>query len=77
MLRRVIIVTDIDSTSHQRRVSSGHAIYVNPANRRTLTIICWFNVGLMLDMSDFQPVEVVGRGSETQLQVGQNLNYLI
>ena len=23
------------------------------------------------------PLEVVGRGSETQLQVGENLNYLI
>ena len=29
-------------------------------------------------MSIFQPLEVVdrGRGSETQLQVGENLNYL-
>ena len=25
-------------------------------------------------MSNFQPPEVVGRGSETQLQVGENLN---
>ena len=25
-------------------------------------------------MSNFQPLEVVGRGSETQLQVGENLN---
>ena len=25
-------------------------------------------------MSDFQPLEVVGRGSETQLQVTENLN---
>ena len=25
-------------------------------------------------MSDFQPLEVVGRGSETQLQVVENLN---
>ena len=24
-------------------------------------------------MSNFQPLEVVGRGSETQLQVGENL----
>ena len=24
----------------------------------------------------FHPLEVVGRGSETQLQVGKNLNYL-
>ena len=24
-------------------------------------------------MSDFQPLEVVGRGSETQIQVGDNL----
>ena len=28
-------------------------------------------------MSDFYPLEVVGRGSETQLQVGKNINYLI
>ena len=25
-------------------------------------------------ISNFQPLEVVGRGSETQLQVGENLN---
>ena len=28
-------------------------------------------------MSDFHPFEVVGRGSETQLQVGENFNYLV
>ena len=28
-------------------------------------------------MSNFQPLEVVDRGSETQLQVGENLNKLI
>ena len=28
-------------------------------------------------MSNFHPLEVVGRGSETQLQVGDNLNSLI
>ena len=27
-------------------------------------------------MSDFRPLEVVGRGSETQLQVGEALNKL-
>ena len=27
-------------------------------------------------MSNFQPREVVGRGSETQLQVGENLNII-
>ena len=26
-------------------------------------------------MCNFHPLEVVGRGSETQLQVGENLNY--
>ena len=26
-------------------------------------------------MSNFHPLEVVGRGSETQLQVGEKLNY--
>ena len=29
------------------------------------------------NMSNFQPLEVVGRGRETQLQEGENLNYLI
>ena len=28
-------------------------------------------------MGNFHPIEVVGRGSETQLQVGENLNDLI
>ena len=28
-------------------------------------------------MGIFQPLEVVGRGSETQLPVGEKLNYLI
>ena len=28
-------------------------------------------------MSNFQPPEVVDCGSETQLKVGENLNYLI
>ena len=27
--------------------------------------------------SNFHPPEIVGRGSETQFQVGDNLNYLI
>ena len=27
-------------------------------------------------MSNFQPLEVVGRGSETQIQIGENLNNL-
>ena len=28
-------------------------------------------------MTNFHPLEVVGRGSGTQLQMGLNLNYLI
>ena len=33
--------------------------------------------GLKLEkLSNFQPLEVVGRGSETQLQVGENVNKL-
>ena len=28
----------------------------------------------LTNMSNFQPSEVVGRGSETQLQVAENLN---
>ena len=31
---------------------------------------------LKLNMSNFQPLEVVGRCSETQLQAGENLNKL-
>ena len=27
-------------------------------------------------MSSFHPLEVVGRGSETKLQVGENFNYI-
>ena len=27
------------------------------------------------NVSSFHPLEVVGRGSETQLQMGENLNY--
>ena len=27
-------------------------------------------------MSNFHPLKVVGRGSETQLQVGENLNFI-
>ena len=34
--------------------------------------------GLKLNiMSNFYPLEVVDRGSDTQLQGGENLNYLI
>ena len=29
---------------------------------------------IQINMSNFQPLEVVDRGSETQLQVGENLN---
>ena len=29
------------------------------------------------NMSNIHPLEVVGRGSETQLQVGEKLDYLI
>ena len=28
-------------------------------------------------MGNFQPLEIMGSGSLTQLQVGENLNYLI
>ena len=34
----------------------------------------WYQIK---QMSNFRPFEVVGRGSKTQLQVGENLNYLI
>ena len=30
----------------------------------------------LTNLSNFQPLEVVGRGSETQLQVDENLNKL-
>ena len=32
---------------------------------------------LKTNPSIFYPLEVVGRGSETQLQMGKNLNYLL
>ena len=31
----------------------------------------------LTNISNFHPLQVVGRGSETQLQVGENSNYLI
>ena len=31
--------------------------------------------GLVSNMSNFHPLQVVCRGSETQLEVGKNLNY--
>ena len=34
-------------------------------------------VSIVTNVSDFNPLKVVGRGSNTQLQVGENLNYLI
>ena len=33
-----------------------------------------FDLELNIHMSNFHPLEVVGRGSETQLHVGENLN---
>ena len=33
-------------------------------------------VSCRTNMSSFHPLEVVGRGSETQLQVGENLIYI-
>ena len=33
--------------------------------------------GLKLTKCHFHPLEVVGRGSETQLQVDEKLNYII
>ena len=38
--------------------------------------ICKFFCPDETKMSDLQSLEVVGRGSETQLQVGENLNKL-
>ena len=36
-----------------------------------------FALKLNKNMSNFQTPEVVGRSSETKLQVGENLNYLV
>ena len=36
-----------------------------------------FSVANLTNISNFLPFEVVGRGSETQIQMGENLNYLI
>ena len=37
--------------------------------------ICKCFIFLKINMSNFHPLKVVGRGSDTQLQVGENLNY--
>ena len=39
--------------------------------------ICKYLVPHETNMSNFHQLEVVDRGSETQLQVGENLKYLI
>ena len=36
--------------------------------------ICECLVSNLTNISNFHPLEVVGRGSETQLQAGENLN---
>ena len=36
--------------------------------------ICKYVCSNLTNMSNFQPLEVVGRGSETQLQVAENLS---
>ena len=36
-----------------------------------------FGVSNLTNISTLQPLEVVGRGSKTQFQVGKNVNYLI
>ena len=46
-------------------------------NERLNTNICKCSVSNKANLSDFHPLEVVCRGSETQLQVVKNLNYLI
>ena len=39
--------------------------------------VCKCLISIWTKMSKFLPVEIVGRGSETQLQVSENLNDLI
>ena len=39
--------------------------------------ICKYLVSNQTNMSNFHPLEVLGRDSETQLQVGEKLNNLI
>ena len=39
--------------------------------------ICKYLVSNFKNESNVHPLKVVGRGSETQLKVGENLNYLI
>ena len=39
--------------------------------------ICKYLCSNYTNMSNFQPLEVVGRGSETQLKVAENFSYLI
>ena len=38
--------------------------------------VCRLLVTNKKNTSNFHPLEVLGRGSETQLEVGENLNYL-
>ena len=38
--------------------------------------ICRCLISNLKNMNNFHPLEVVGRDSETQLQVGENLNKL-
>ena len=39
--------------------------------------VLWQSLEYYPNMSNFRPLEVVGRGSETQLQAGEKITYLI
>ena len=49
---------------------------VKPSREYQFRKICKCSVSNYSTLSNFCPLEVVGRGSETQLQVGENWNYL-
>ena len=38
--------------------------------------ICKCPIKILRNISNFQSLDVVGRGSETQRQVGENLNFI-
>ena len=42
-----------------------------------MSVLTFTNIMSQIKQSYFYPLEVVGRGSETQLQVGENLDKII
>ena len=64
-----LILKYTDSVRHYKRCTESD-VY----RRQNMTAIC---SPIKSNMSNFHQLEIVGRGSETQLLVGEKLNYLI